>query len=110
MYLTFFNFDRLVRFKGFPVSEKCKISLKTRLRADWKEVESYKTHGATNVHMMSSLGTSTHRPFAEDEIELASFYLGSRAKVFMGMVNDSLTRIVFEKRAVGFKTDEVNFI
>ena len=87
-----------------------KISLKTRLRADWKEVESYKQHGATNVHMMSSLGTSTHRPYAEDEIELASFYLGSKAKVFMGMVNDSMTKIVFEKRATGFKTDEVNYI
>ena len=84
--------------------------MKIRLRADWKEIESYKKHGATNVHMMSSLGTSTHRPFAEDEIELASFYLGTKSKVFMGMINDSMTKIVFEKRATEFKTDEVNFI
>ena len=92
------------------MADSSRNQFKTRLRADWKEVESYKQHGATNVHMMSSLGTSTHRPYSEDEIELASFLLGSRAKVFMGMVNDSMTKIVFEKRATEFKTDEVNFI
>ena len=60
--------------------------------------------------MMSSLGTPTHRPYAEDEIELVSFYLGTKSKSFMGMVNDPMSKIVFEKRATEFKTDEVNFI
>ena len=82
----------------------------TLFRADWKEIESYKEHGATNVHMLSSLGTKTHRPYPEDEIELVSFFLGTKAKAFMGMVNESLTSMVFEKRATEFKTDEVNYI
>ena len=80
------------------------------LRADWKEIESYKEFGAENVHMMSSLGTGTHRPYTEDEIEMASFLMGIKAKAYMGMVNDPLTRMVFEKRATHFKTDDTNFI
>ena len=60
--------------------------------------------------MLSLLPIEGQRRFSAIEIELFGLYLGIHSKVYLGMINDELTGMVFEKRASMFKTDDVNFL
>ena len=60
--------------------------------------------------MLSLLPMEDQRQFSSMEIELFGLYLAMYSKAYLGLINDELTHLVFEKRALLFKSDDVNFL
>ena len=61
--------------------------------------------------MMSPTATAGQsRTYSIPEIELFGYQIGVDAKIYLGLMDDMTTWLIFEKRAVNFKTDETNFL
>ena len=81
------------------------------LTADQTEILSYQHFGIPNVYMMSPTALDGQsRTYSISEIELFGYQIGVDAKIYLGLMDDMVTWLIFEKRAVNFKTDENNFL
>ena len=81
------------------------------LTADETEILSYQHFGIPNIYMMSPTAIDGQsRTYSTSEIELFGYQIGVDAKIYLGLMDDMVTWLIFEKRAVNFKTDENNFL